>query len=57
MKTPAFDKLIQDVATASGPFALGNDWSDIKAGLSEAAAWKADVEKRIAALEDAKATA
>jgi hypothetical protein len=51
MNTPALDKLLQDVANASSPFALGNDWQDIKAGMVEAAAWKADIESRLAALE------
>lgn len=54
MQTPAFDKLLADIANASSPFALGNDWPDIKAGMKEAAAWKAEIEKRLAALEGAK---
>lgn len=55
MKTPALDKLIADIKSASGPFALGNDWTDIKAGMVELGEWKADIEARLAARETAKA--
>jgi hypothetical protein len=56
MNTPNLDKLLQDVANASSPFALGNDWQDIKAGMAEAAAWKADIDDRLKSLESAKNT-
>lgn len=55
MNTPKFDKLISDISGATSPFSLGNDWDDIKAGMAELGAWKADVESRLAALEQPQA--
>ena len=47
----AFDKLAQDIATATSPFSLDNDWKDIQAGFAALAVWKKQVETRLAALE------
>ena len=51
MQTPALDKLLNDLETATSVWSLSGDLADFKAGAKELAAWKEDVEKRLAALE------
>jgi hypothetical protein len=46
-----FDKLVQDISTASSPFDLGRDWNDIQTGIAAAGAWKKTIETRLAAVE------
>lgn len=46
-----FDKLAQDIAKASSPFALGGDWKDIQAGFVALTAWKQGTDAKIEALE------
>ena len=48
MNTPNLDKLLSDAMSGASIFSLQ---SDVPAGLKEFAAWKADVESRLAALE------
>jgi len=47
----AFDKLAQDIANASGPFALGNDWEDMQAGFAALADWRKQTNARLNAIE------
>jgi hypothetical protein len=46
-----FDKLANDISTASSPFQLGRDWADIQAGFAALMAWKRATDARLAALE------